>query len=332
MDKKGTSVGVESITKKNTLRTLLEAKELTIFIIVLLFGTILSFATPYFLTSSNLLIILNGMALNMIMATGLTISLIGGHTDFSIGSIFGCSAFAAGLLMEAGQGVVFSICVGLLFGTFLGAINGILVVKIKVLPIVVTMGTWMAYKGLGLIMVGNRALSGMPASFKAIAQKWSFFGLPTIIFLMLVIMILGIFALKYIKFFHESFFIGGNIESAKLAGINVNRFIIIAYMINGFLAAFAGILMLSRIGSAPSTMGQGLEFQVITALLIGGVSFSGGEGSILGAFLGCFLMGMISNALSIFGINANMQQVIIGTILVFAVAMDESNRRRKERK
>ena len=332
MEKKGTDAGVKNLSKKNTLRTLLEAKELTIFIIVLLFGTILSFATPYFLTSSNLLIILNGMALNMIMATGLTISLIGGHTDFSIGSIFGCSAFAAGLLMEAGQGVVFSICVGLLFGTLLGSINGILVVKIKVLPIVVTMGTWMAYKGLGLIMVGNRALSGMPSSFKAIAQRWNFFGLPTIIFLMLIIMILGMFALKYIKFFHESFFIGGNIESAKLAGINVNRFIIIAYMINGFLAAFAGILMLSRIGSAPSTMGQGLEFQVITALLIGGVSFSGGEGSILGAFLGCFLMGMISNALSIFGINANMQQVIIGTILVFAVAMDESNRRRKERK
>lgn len=331
MDKKETNAAAVS-TPKFTIKTLLEAKELTIFIIVLLFGTILSFATPYFLTTSNLLIILNGMALNMIMATGLTVSLIGGHTDFSIGSIFGCSAFAAGLLMEAGFNVVFSICAGLLFGTLLGAINGILVVKIKVLPIVVTMGTWMAYKGLGLIMVGNRALSGMPASFKAIAQKWTVFGLPTIIFVMLVVMILGIFALKYIKFFHESFFIGGNIESAKLAGINVNRFIVIAYMINGFLAALAGILMLSRIGSAPSTMGQGLEFQVITALLIGGVSFSGGEGSILGAFLGTLLMGMISNALAIFGINANMQQVIIGTILVFAVAMDESNRRRKERK
>lgn len=315
-----------------SLRSLLEIKEFTILIIVLLLGAVLSFASPYFLRTTNLLIILNGLALNMIMATGLTISLIGGHTDFSIGSIFGCSAFATGLLMEAGFSILLSMAAGLVFGIILGAINGVLVVKLKVLPIVVTMGTWMVYKGLGLIMVGNRALAGMPAEFKAIAQRWTLFGIPSIIVVMILVMVLGMFALKFVKFFHEAFFIGGNIESAKLAGINVNRFIVVAYMLNGLLAALAGILMLSRIGSAPATMGQGLEFQVITALLIGGVSFNGGEGSILGAFLGTLLMGMITNALAIFGINANMQLVVVGSILVLAVAMDESNRRRKERK
>jgi ribose transport system permease protein len=228
--------------------------------------------------------------------------------------------------------VPIAILAALVFGMFLGSINGILIVNLKVLPIVVTMGTWMAYKGLGLIMIGNRSLSNMPAAFKAIAQRWQVLGIPFNIVVMLIIMAIGMVLLKYVPFFHEAYYIGGNIESARLAGINVNRFVIIMYMLNGMMCAISGLLMLSRLGSAPSTMGQGNEFRIVTGLLIGGVSFAGGEGSILGTFLGVLLMGIISNALAILRINGNMQLVIIGFILVFAVSMDESNRRRKLKK
>lgn len=318
--------------KRSGFSSIFEIKELTIVLIVLAFSLFLTFASPYFLRTSNLLIIINGLALNMIIAVGLTISLIGGNTDFSVGSMMGCCAFITGKVLEAGGSIGVAILAGFATGVILGMINGILVVKLKVLPIVVTMGTWMAYKGLGLTIVGNASLSNLPAAFKVIAQDWKFFGLPFNICVMIVVMIIGILLLKYSNFFHEAFYIGGNKESARLAGINVDRFTIISYSITGLLCALSGILMLSRLGSAPSTMGQGVEFNIISALLIGGVSFNGGEGSIMGAFLGILLMGIISNALALFGINANMQLVIVGSILVFSVWMDEVNRRRKERK
>ncbi|MEN6595320.1 MAG: ABC transporter permease [Clostridiaceae bacterium] len=318
--------------KKSGLASIFEIKELTIVLIVVAFSVFLSFASPYFLRTSNLLIIINGLALNMIIAVGLTISLIGGNTDFSVGSMMGCCAFITGKVLETGAGIAAAIVAGFCTGIVLGMINGILVVKLKVLPIVVTMGTWMAYKGLGLTIVGNASLSNLPAAFKVIAQDWKFLGLPFNICMMIVVMVVGILLLKYSNFFHEAFYIGGNKESARLAGINVDRFTIVSYSITGLLCALSGILMLSRLGSAPSTMGQGVEFNIISALLIGGVSFNGGEGSIFGAFLGILLMGIISNALALFGINANMQLVIVGSILVFSVWMDEVNRRRKERK
>lgn len=318
--------------RRSGFSSIFEIKELTIVLIVLAFSLFLTFASPYFLRTSNLLIIINGLALNMIIAVGLTISLIGGNTDFSVGSMMGCCAFITGKVLEAGASIGVAILAGFATGIILGMINGILVVKLKVLPIVVTMGTWMAYKGLGLTIVGNASLSNLPAAFKVIAQDWKFLGLPFNICVMIVVMIVGILLLKYSNFFHEAFYIGGNKESARLAGINVDRFTIISYSITGLLCALSGILMLSRLGSAPSTMGQGVEFNIISALLIGGVSFNGGEGSIMGAFLGILLMGIISNALALFGINANMQLVIVGSILVFSVWMDEVNRRRKERK
>jgi len=318
--------------KKSGLSAIFEIKELTIVLIVVAFSLFLTFASPYFLRTSNLLIIINGLALNMIIAVGLTISLIGGNTDFSVGSMMGCCGFITGKVLEAGGNIGVAILAGFATGIVLGLINGILVVKLKVLPIVVTMGTWMAYKGLGLTIVGNASLSNLPAAFKVIAQDWKFLGLPFNICVMIVVMIVGILLLKYSNFFHEAFYIGGNKESARLAGINVDRFTIISYSITGLLCALSGILMLSRLGSAPSTMVQGVEFNIISALLIGGVSFNGGEGSIMGAFLGILLMGIISNALALFGINANMQLVIVGSILVFSVWMDEVNRRRKERK
>lgn len=318
--------------KKGGIRALFEMKELTILLIVIVFCVFLSFASPHFLRTSNLLIIVNGLALNMIIAVGLTISLIGGNTDFSVGSMMGCCAFITGKLLVAGVSIPLAMIGGLCTGILLGMINGVLVVRLKVLPIVVTMGTWMAYKGLGLAIVGNASLSNLPAQFKMLAQELTFFGLPFNIGIMIIVMIIGIVLLKYSNFFHEAFFIGGNKESAQLAGINVNRFTIIIYSITGLLCAVSGILMLSRLGSAPSTLGQGVEFNIISALLIGGVSFNGGQGSIMGAFLGILLMGIISNALALFGINANLQLVIVGTILVFSVWMDEVNRRRKERK
>lgn len=270
------------------------------------------------------------MATDMIIGAFLTVSLIAGNTDFSVGSNMGCSAFVCGLMLNAGQSIPVSILCGLLAGVAIGALNAFIVVNLRVLPMIATMGTWMAFKGVGLMIINSQTLSNFPLAFKNIVQEGNVLGIPMLIVVMLIVTILAMFLLKYVSFFHQAYFIGSNPESAKLSGINVKRFVYVLYMMIGFFAALAGILSISRYGSAPASLGQGVEFRVISALLIGGVSLNGGEGSILGTFLGILLMALIANALTLFAIDTNLQNVLIGAIMVVSVAIDEANRRRQK--
>ena len=270
------------------------------------------------------------MANDMIIGAFLTISLIAGNTDFSVGSNMGCSAFVCGLLLNAGLPVWVCILVGLCVGVAIGALNAFCIVQLKVVPMIATMGTWMAFKGAGLMIINSSTLSNFPASFKAIVQDWNLFGVSTLIVVMLIVAVVAALLLKYVSFFHQAYFIGSNPESARLSGINVTKFVYVLYMIIGFFAALAGILATSRYGSAPASLGQGVEFRVISALLIGGVSLSGGEGSILGTFLGILLMALSSKALTLFAIDSNLQNVLIGSIMVISVAINEANRRRQK--
>jgi ribose transport system permease protein len=192
------------------------------------------------------------------------------------------------------------------------------------------MGTWMAFKGLGLMIINSTTLSNFPKDFKVIVQDWNVFGVSTLIIVMLVVTVVTALLLRYVSFFHQAYFIGSNPESAKLAGIRVNRFVYVNYILIGFCSALAGVLAISRYGSAPASLGQGVEFRVISALLIGGVSLYGGEGSILGTFLGILLMALIANGLTLFAIDTNLQNVLIGLIMIISVAIDEANRRRQK--
>ena len=316
--------------KENLLKQLLEMREISILLIILVMGVVLSIVSPYFLTGMNMMIILNGFALNMIFGVGMTISLIAGNIDFSVGSILGVCGFMTAIMLQKGIAIPLVILLALCIGAFLGFVNGFLIVRLKVLPIVVTLGTWMAYQGLGLMIVGNRSLAQLPAEFKAIAQDTTVLGLPFNVAVMIVVVLIGMFVLKYVGFFHQAYFIGSNTESARLAGIKVNKFIHLSYLITGALCALSAVLMVSRLGSAPGSMGQGIEFKVIVGMLIGGVSFNGGEGTIFGALLGMLLMSMINNALSIFGVNSYAQLIIVGAILVASVSIDEANRHRRE--
>lgn len=278
---------------KTLFHRIIRIREFTLFVLLMAIFLVMGAFSEYFLTLSNSLIILNGMAMNMIIAVGVTIALIGGMIDFSVGSIMGCAGFTTAQLLIiqdfGGMGrIPIALCIfaGILMGGVLGIVNGVLVDRLRIPPIVVTIGTWMAYRGLGIIIVGGASISNLPGEFKNISQKWNLFGIPFNILTMILCVVIGIFVLRKVKFFHQAFFVGGNADSARLVGIHVRKFTIISYAINGLLAGLAGVLTVSRLGSAPASMGQGVEFKIVTALLIGGVSFSGGSGSILGAFLG----------------------------------------------
>lgn len=317
---------------RQVLRRVFEIREIVILLLVLLLGIFMASRSPQFLTARNFQVVGNYMATDMIIGAFLTISLIAGNTDFSVGSNMGCSAFVCGLLLNGGASIPLAIGAALLTGLMIGLINAFCVVRLKVLPMIATMGTWMAFKGVGLMIINSSTLSNFPKAFKAIVQENQFlsvFGIPTLLMSMLVVTVIAALLLKYVSFFHQAYFIGSNPESAKLSGINVKRFTFVLYMLIGLCAAFAGVLAISRYGSAPASLGQGVEFRVISALLIGGVSLNGGEGSILGTFLGILLMALIANALTLFGIDTNLQNVLIGSIMVISVAIDEANRRRQ---
>lgn len=315
---------------KSIISKIFEVREIVILLLVLTLSVFMSFYSKQFLTVPNFKVIGNYMATDMIIGAFLTISLIAGNTDFSVGSNMGCSAFVCGLMLNAGFGIPICIIGGLLCGMAIGALNGFIVVRLKVLPMIATMGTWMAFKGVGLMIINSSTLSNFPVAFKSIVQDWNIAGISTLIIVMIIVTLIASFLLKKVSFFHQAYFIGSNRESAKLAGIRVDRFVYVLYIIIGLCAAIAGVLSISRYGSAPASLGQGVEFRVISALLIGGVSLNGGEGSILGTFLGILLMALISNALTLFGIDTNLQNVLIGSIMVIAVAIDEFNRRRQK--
>lgn len=320
----------EKISLKSAVKKIFEIREIVILLLVLGLSLLIGINAPQFMTTGNFKVIGNYMANDMIIGAFLTISLIAGNTDFSVGSNMGVSGFVCGLLLNRGYPIPVCILAALIVGTIIGFTNGFIVVRLKVTPMIATMGTWMAYKGLGLMIINSTTLSNFPKEFKAIVQDWNLFGVSTLVVVMLVITITTAILLKYVSFFHQSYFIGSNSESAYLSGIKVNKFIYILYMLTGFCAALAGVLAISRYGSAPASLGQGVEFRVISALLIGGVSLSGGEGSIMGTFLGILLMALISNGLTLFAIDSNLQNVLIGLIMVISVAVDEANRRRQK--
>ena len=318
------------LTGRDVVKKIFQIREIVILLLVLLLAGFMALNHPQFMSMPNMRIICNYMATDMIIAAFLTISLIAGNTDFSVGSNMGCSAFVCGLLLNADVPIPLCILAALACGCLIGALNAFVITKFKVLPMIVTMGTWMSFKGVGLMIINSSTLSNFPVAFKAIVQDGSVLGIPTLIFVMFVATIIAMILLKYVTFFHQAYFIGSNKESAKLAGINVNKFVYVMYILIGLAAAVAGVLSISRYGSAPASLGQGVEFRIISALLIGGVSLNGGEGSVLGTFLGVLLMALIANALTLFAIDTNLQNVLIGAIMVISVAVDEANRRRQK--
>ena len=327
---KTSTVKEPRLTGRDVVKKIFQIREIVILLLVLLLAGFMALNHPQFMSMPNMRIICNYMATDMIIAAFLTISLIAGNTDFSVGSNMGCSAFVCGLLLNAGMPIPVCILAVLVCGCAIGALNAFVITKFKVLPMIVTMGTWMSFKGVGLMIINSSTLSNFPMAFKAIVQDGSILGIPTLIFFMFLATIVAMILLKYVTFFHQAYFIGSNKESAKLAGINVNKFVYVMYILIGLAAAVAGVLSISRYGSAPASLGQGVEFRIISALLIGGVSLNGGEGSVLGTFLGVLLMALIANALTLFAIDTNLQNVLIGAIMVISVAVDEANRRRQK--
>lgn len=318
----------EDGAKKIQMGALLQKREISLSILLIIFCVALSIATPNFLQIANFRVLLQGMATDMMIAIPMCISLIAGNIDFSGGSALCLNAAICGMLLNKGLPVAPAILIALVCGFILGGLNGVIINKLGLTPLVATMGTWMAYRGAALVMLGGGTISSFPDSFLNLGRA-TVAGIPITIIYMLVIVIAGILLLKYSNFFHNAYYIGSNKDSARLAGINVERFTVITYAITGTIAAFAGIILSARLGSVSQNAGESLEFRNVVALLIGGVSMDGGVGSVFGAMLGVVLMQLVSNAITLLYLNASYTKVINGLILIFAVGLDVMLKKKK---
>lgn len=306
----------------------LQMREVSLAILLLIFCVCLSIATPNFAKPANFRVLLQGMSTDMMIAIPMCISLIAGNIDFSGGSALCLNGAICALMLNKGLAVPLAIAIGLAAGFALGALNGVIVNKLGLTPLVATMGTWMAYRGAGLVLLGGGTLSSFPESFLNLGRA-TVGGVPITIIYMVVIVVVGMLVLKYSNFFHNAYFIGSNKASAKLAGINVERFTVITYAITGTVAAFAGIILSARLGSCSQNAGESLEFRNVVGLLVGGISMDGGVGSVLGAVMGVILMQLVGNAITLLYLNSSYTKVINGCILIFAVGIDMLIKKRK---
>lgn len=312
----------------NWIKNVVKQREFVIFLIVLVLFVVMTFASPYFLTKANLLAVMLGLSLEAIIAVAMVHLMVTGGFDMSVGSIVAFTGATTALMLRTGMPVALAVLFGLLIGAAIGLFNGIIVAKIGINPFVTTLSSLSLYRGLTLIVTRGKNVTGLPASFKAIGQA-KIFGIQTPIIICVVLLIIGDILLRKSRFFRQSYYIGGNELSARLSGIAVDKIKIMAYVLTGFFAAISGIVMTARLGSASVTAGAGLELRVITAVIIGGASLAGGEGTILGAFLGTLLMGIISNALTLMGIDVYWQTFVTGATLLTAVLIDTLTKKYK---
>ncbi len=309
-------------------RRLLEQRELSIFLVVLLVAIFLNFASPNFLKPANLNALVLGLSFNAIVAVGMTVLLISGGFDLSVGATLALAGAAAGFAMtKLDVSAPVAILFGLGTGAFVGLLNGLIIAKVGVNALIATLGMMQVARGAVFLLTSGLGIPNLPDTFNEIAQG-KLFSLQFPIYIMLVVVIVGEILLRRWRFFRQSYFIGGNERSARLSGINVDRVKILNYVLMGALAALTGLLLTARMGTASVSAGLGVELQVIAACVIGGASLAGGEGSILGSLLGVILMALILNGLNLLGVNPYWQTIVIGGVLILTASADALSRRR----
>ena len=309
-------------------KTVLQQRELTIFLSVLGFAALLALSSPNFLNRANLIALLVGLSFDMIVAVGMTILMVSGGFDMSVGSTLALAGAVAGYsITKYGAPIWLGIVLGLLTGVVIGLINGLLITKIRVNPFIATLGMMQVVRGIVFLVTSGLGIPNLPDGFNYFGQE-KLLGLQIPVWIMLVLVVVGEILLRRWSFFRQSYFVGGNERSARLSGINIDLVKITNYVIVGVMAAVSGLLLAGRMGTASVSAGMNAELRVISAVVIGGASLAGGEGSVLGSLLGVLLMALLANGLNLLGINVYWQTIVTGTVLVIAVAADAINRRR----
>ena len=309
------------------LRTILLRREAGIAVMIVLFCLAVGLVKPQFLTPGSLRIVLLLTPLIMIGAMGQMLVIVARHVDLSIGSMLGLTAMASGMMFryhpEIWWPLGFVLSIGL--GALLGLFNGMLVTLFRLPAIIVTLGTLSLYRGLTFILSNAKQIDRqyVPSALKSMSQTSPIFGIPWIIFIAFGVALLTYWFAMHTRIGRQVYALGSNPVAAPLRGINVTRVTLLVFALSGALSGLAGIMYASRWGFVnPSNTGAGFEFQVIAAVVIGGVSINGGVGSVAGTVLGVLLLGCVSAALPLLGIPGTTQSAIYGAVILVALLID----------
>ena len=295
----------------------------------------LQLAQPVFLTSSNLLNVLQQISTNFVIAIGMTFVIISGGIDLSVGSNIAVTGLLMAIMMKNwGVGVLPTLIVSLVFAGLIGLINGALIAFLNLPPFIATLGMMSIARGAAYTITGGAPIYTMPSGFTAISSRVRipFIGdvpLYTIL-IMAAVFVLGWYCLRYTRVGRFTYAIGGNENCAKLSGINLSKIKCFVYVISGLCCGVAAILLTSRLDSAVPTNADGQEMDAIAAVVIGGTSMKGGEGSMVGTLIGIFIIGVIANGLNLLGVAQGPQRMVKGLIIVVAVIIDVLRRRAAE--
>jgi len=284
--------------------------------------TIFSLLSPVFLTMTNWMNILRQVSMMAIVAVGFTMLLISGGLDLSIGSQIGVMGIVSGLLLTAGVNPILAVFIGVVATSVIGAFNGLIIVKFKVPPMMATIAMLTALRGLAFILCDGLPIYEIPKSIKFVGQGLLWGVIPVPVVIMLIIIALGIILLNKTYIGRYLFAVGSNSEATRLCGINVGQVKILSYTITGFLCGIAGIIMLGRVSSGQPNAADGFELDVLTAVVLGGVSVNGGRGSVSFAMIGVIIIGVLSNGMMLVGLSEYWQKLVKGAVLLIVIIID----------
>jgi ribose transport system permease protein len=312
---------------KKHLRRFLHKQESSIILALLVYVTFVAMVNNVFISSGNVFNIFRSAGFSLITIVGMTFVLITGGLDLSVGSVLALGGVIAGMMAKVGAPVPAAILSGILIGTLIGSINGFLIVKIGIPPLIVSLGMLYAARGLVSVITKGVPVYPLPKEFTSLEQLKLFGVIPFVVVVALSIAFVAHVVLKRTAFGRAVYAVGGNEEAARISGINTGRTKFFVYFITSSLAATAGVIMAMRLGSAEAAVGSGYELIVISATVIGGTSIIGGSGTVIGAVLGGLFMEILTNSLTLMRISVYWQQLVVGTILILAVMLDQYKRK-----
>ena len=303
------------------MKTLLKNRELSAFFAIVALYVVLVALNPAYFSLQTLAMIFASSQILCLLALGATLVMLTRNIDVSVGSTVGLCAIAVGVALNNGYGLATAIAFALAIGALAGAFNGLLVVGLRIPAIVATLGTLGLYRGVMLLWTGGKWIEGLPDSLKSFSEP-AFIGVSPLGWLVLALLLAGGWLLSRTAFGRDFYAVGDNLAAARQLGVAVNRTRMLAFTLNGMLAACAGIVFAAQIGFVPNQTGSGLEMKAIAACVLGGISLLGGTGTLLGAFLGAFFLTQIDTVLVLFRLPAWWNDFIAGLVLLGVLVLD----------
>ncbi|KJV28867.1 ribose ABC transporter permease [Aquitalea magnusonii] len=298
------------------------------FIALVLVSVGLAVLSPDFLTVANLLNVMRQVSINALIAFGMTLVILLGGIDLSVGSILALSSVGIATLIQSGVNPMLATLLGVIGGGVMGLLNGLVVSKGKVAPFIATLASMTILRGLALVVSGGSPITGFNSDLFSMLGGGYVAGLvPIPVVWMLIMFGLFAFLLKKTVFGRHVYATGGNEEAARLSGVKVDQIKLWVYTVSGAMSAMAGVVLTSRLNSAQPTAGSGYELDAIAAVVLGGTSLTGGRGWIFGTLMGALLIGVLNNGLNLLGVSSFYQQVIKGVVILLAVLIDRSGKK-----